>query len=121
MKPIALGALVLGLAVPVRADTPDLYRQVASVHWVVKDLDSVKAAWGKLGFPVQDLGEMAVSGSLRGEIGASRFRFAQARLAGATVFWIQPVEGPSVFREHLDRHGDGVVSLNYAAPSREAL
>jgi hypothetical protein len=31
------------------------------------------------------------------------------------------VEGESAFREHLDRHGEGVVSVNYAAPSREAL
>jgi hypothetical protein len=121
MKTIALAAVVLGLAVPVQAEVPDLYRRVASVHWVAKDLDRVKAGWGKLGFPAQDLGERTVSGSFRGQTGASRFRFAQARLAGATVVWIQPVEGESAFREHLDRHGEGVVSVNYAAPTREAL
>lgn len=121
MKPIALGVVVLGLAVPVQAELPDLYRQVASVHWVVKDIDSVKAGWAKLGFPVQDLGEMSVPGSLHGQAGASRFRFALARLAGANVVWIQAVEGESAFREHLDRFGEGVFSVNYAAPSREAL
>jgi catechol 2,3-dioxygenase-like lactoylglutathione lyase family enzyme len=121
MKAIALGAVVLGLAGPVQAELPELYRRVASVHWVVKDLDQAKAGWAKLGFPVQDLGEMSVPGSLRGQSGASRFRFALARLAGANVVWIQPVEGESAFREHLDRSGEGVFSVNYAAPTREAL
>ncbi len=115
MKPIALGLLALALAVPSRAELPEMYRKVVSVHWVVKDLGQVQAGWGKLGFPaLQDLGEMTVAGS-------SRFRIAQARLAGADVVWIQPVEGESAFGEHLARHGEGVFSVNYAAASREAL
>jgi catechol 2,3-dioxygenase-like lactoylglutathione lyase family enzyme len=121
MKPIVLGVVALGLAVPVQAEVEDLYRRVASVHWVVKDIDRAKAGWAKLGFPVQDLGEASVPGSLRGQSGAARFRFALARLAGANVVWIQPVEGESAFQEHLDRSGEGVFSVNYAAPSREAL
>ena len=122
MKPIALSLLALAVAVPCRAELPEMYRRVASVHWVVKDLGRVQAGWGKLGFPaLQALGEMTIAGSFRGQSGASRVRIAQARLAGADVVWIQPVEGESAFAEHLARHGEGVVSLNYAAPSREAL
>jgi catechol 2,3-dioxygenase-like lactoylglutathione lyase family enzyme len=98
-----------------------MYRRVASVHWVEKDLDRVKAGWQRLGFPGVDLGEMTVAGSFRGQTGSARFRVAQARLAGADVVWIQPVEGESAFGEHLARHGDGVVSVNYAAPTRAAL
>jgi catechol 2,3-dioxygenase-like lactoylglutathione lyase family enzyme len=122
MKPIALSLLALAVAVPCRAELPQMYRRVASVHWVVKDLGPVQAGWGKLGFPaLQDLGEMTVAGSFRGQAGSSRFRIAQARLAGADVVWIQPVEGESALTEHLARHGEGVLSLNYAAESREAL
>jgi hypothetical protein len=122
MKPLALSLLTLAVAAPSRAELPALYRRVASVHWVVKDLGPVRAGWAKLGFPAaQDLGEMTVAGSFRGQSGSARFRVAQARLAGADVVWIQPVEGESAFGEHLARHGEGVVSLNYAAPSREAL
>ncbi|HXK12589.1 MAG TPA: VOC family protein [Vicinamibacteria bacterium] len=121
MKLLAAGVVALGLALPVRAEVPEIYRRVASVHWVVKDLDRVKAGWGKLGFPSRDLGEMTVAGSFRGRRGASRFRVAQAWLAGANVVWIQPIEGESALREHLDRHGDGVFSVNYAAASRDAL
>ena len=122
MKPIALSLLALAVAAPCRAELPEMYRRVASVHWVVKDLARAQAGWAKLGFPAaQDLGEMTVAGSFRGQSGSSRFRIAQARLAGADVVWIQPVEGESAFGEHLARHGEGVVSLNYAADSREAL
>ncbi len=122
MKPIALTLLALSLAAPSRAELPEMYRRVASVHWVVKDLGPVQAGWAKLGFPVlQDLGEMTVAGSFRGQSGSSRFRIAQSRIAGAEVVWIQPLEGESAFSEHLARRGEGVVSVNYAAESPAAL
>jgi methylmalonyl-CoA/ethylmalonyl-CoA epimerase len=122
MKRTVLSLLALAVALPSQAEMPEMYRRVTSVHWVVKDLERVKRGWAKLGFPaVQDLGEMTVAGSFRGQSGSSRFRIAQARLAGADVVWIQPVEGGSAFGEHLTRHGEGVVSLNYTAASREAL
>jgi methylmalonyl-CoA/ethylmalonyl-CoA epimerase len=121
MRTLAVGVVVLAVAAPAWADPAEMYRRVASVHWVVKDLDRVKAGWERLGFPAVDQGEMTVAGSFRGRTGSSRFRVAQARLAGADVVWIQPVEGESAFGEHLARHGEGVVSVNYAAPSREAL
>jgi catechol 2,3-dioxygenase-like lactoylglutathione lyase family enzyme len=121
MKTLAAGLLLVAVAAPTRAEVPDVYRRVASVHWVVKDLESVKAGWAKLGFPVLDLGEVAAAGSYLGQYGSARFRVAQARLAGAEVLWIQPLEWENAFADHLGRHGDGVFSVNYAAPSREAL
>ncbi len=121
MNPLAAGLLLVAIAAPTRAEVPDLYRRVASVHWVVKDLDRVKAGWAKLGFPALDLGEITAAGSFRGQSGSSRFRVAQARLAGAEVLWIQPMDGESALSEHLALHGDGVFSVNYAVTSREAL
>lgn len=121
MKTLAPGLLLVAVAAPIRAEVPDLYRKVAGVHWVVSDLERVKAGWAKLGFPAQDLGEMSASGSYLGQYGSQRFRMAQARLAGAEVLWIQPVESENAFGDHLARHGEGVFSVNYAVPSREAL
>jgi hypothetical protein len=122
MKLMALSLFTLAVAAPARAELPEMYRRVASVHWVVKDLDQVKAGWGKLGFPAApDLGEVSVAGSFRGQSGSSRFRIAQSRIAGADVVWIQPLDGESAFSEHLARRGEGVVSVNYAAESLEAL
>jgi methylmalonyl-CoA/ethylmalonyl-CoA epimerase len=121
MKTLASGLLLVALAAPTRAELPDFYRKVAGLHWVVSDLERVKAGWAKLGFPVQDLGEVSASGSYLGQYGSARFRIAQARLAGAEVSWIQPLESESAFAEHLARHGDGVFSILYAVPTREAL
>jgi methylmalonyl-CoA/ethylmalonyl-CoA epimerase len=121
MRTLAAGLLLVALAAPSRAELPDFYRKVAGVHWVVSDLERVKAGWAKLGFPVQDLGEVSASGSYLGQYGSARFRIAQARLAGAEVSWIQPLESESAFAEHLARHGDGVFSILYAVPTREAL
>jgi len=121
MKTLAAVVLLFAAAAPSRAELPDFYRKVAGVHWVVSDLERVKAGWAKLGFPAQDLGEISASGSYLGQYGSARFRVAQARLAGAEVLWIQPIDSENAFGDHLARHGDGVFSINHAAPSREAL
>jgi methylmalonyl-CoA/ethylmalonyl-CoA epimerase len=121
MRPLAASLLLAVPAAPTGAEVADLYRHVESVHWVVRDLDRVKAGWARLGFPAQDLGEVKASGTWQGRAGSSRFRVAQANLAGAKVVWLQPVEGENAFSESLARHGEGVVSINYGVGSREAL
>jgi catechol 2,3-dioxygenase-like lactoylglutathione lyase family enzyme len=125
MKAHGFGWIVLGLVASASlgaAETPELYRQVASVHWVVRDLEATKAAWARLGFrAVQDLGETTVAGSFRAQSGTTKLRVATARLAGLEVVWMQPVEGQNALAEFLARHGDGIFSLNYRAASKEAL
>lgn len=125
MKAHGFGMIALGLAASASlaaAETPELYRQVASVHWVVRDLEATKAAWSRLGFrAVQDLGEMTVAGSFRGQSGTARLRVATTRLAGLDVVWLQPVEGQNALTEFLVRHGEGVFSLNYRAAGEDAL
>ena len=51
MKPIALSLLALAVAAPSRAELPEMYRRVASVHWVVKDLGQVQAGWAQARLP----------------------------------------------------------------------
>lgn len=121
MRTLALAALAFAVAAPSRAELPEMYRRVASVHWVVKDLDAVKAGWTKLGFPAVDLGALDASGTYAGQSGPARLRMARARLAGAEVVWVQPLGGGTAFDDHLARRGEGVMSVNYAAPSLEAL
>jgi catechol 2,3-dioxygenase-like lactoylglutathione lyase family enzyme len=125
METAGVGLIALALAasaLPATAATPELYGNVASVHWVVRDLDATKAAWATLGFrTVQDLGELTASGNWRGQSGATRLRAAAARIAGLDVLWLQPLEDQSAFAEFLARHGEGVFSLNYQAKSLAAL
>jgi catechol 2,3-dioxygenase-like lactoylglutathione lyase family enzyme len=101
-------------AAPVRAEPPALYRTVTSVHWVVKDLEKVKAHWAALGVPsLADAGRVTVSG-FRGA-GTASLRAAVARFDSVAVLWLQPESGRSAYSEHLARHGEGVFSINYAA------
>lgn len=124
--PLALLAAALTVESPAAAapgtGTPEVYRQVASVHWVVRDVDAARAAWGRLGFRAsRDLGEIGVTGSLRGQSGTTRLRAASGRIAGLDVVWLQPLDGQNAFAEFLARHGEGIFSINYAAPSVAAL
>jgi hypothetical protein len=117
-----LVALVVLSASPVFAGPAETYREVTSVHWVVKDVDRVGAGWGQLGFPIrQDHGEVTLHVQYRGEPREAVVRVAQASFAGLDVFWLQPVSGTNAWSEFLEKHGEGIMSVNYALPSDEAL
>lgn len=122
-----IGALAFGVGsilagAPASAELPEFYRSVASVHWVVDDLDKVKLGWAKLGIPaLQDHGEVPLQVKHRGQFASARVRVATASLAGLEVHWIQPLNGNGAFAEFLARHGSGIMSLNHRVPSLEAL
>lgn len=119
---LAVGLFALALASPAAAETPAIYGKVTSLNWVVKDIDRVAAGWAKLGFPaIQDFGEVTLPVRYGGEPHTAVARVAQASFDGLQVFWLQPVSGKSAWADFLEVHGEGVMSLNYAAPSDAAL
>jgi len=102
------------------AEPPALYRTVTSVHWVVKDLDRVKAHWAKLGVPaLADEGRVTVTAFGARQVPV-KLRAAVARLGSVEIVWIQPASGRSAYSEHLARHGEGVFSIDYAPPDASA-
>jgi catechol 2,3-dioxygenase-like lactoylglutathione lyase family enzyme len=95
---------------------------VTSVNWVVKDIDQVAAGWEQLGYPaLADFGEVALPVRYRGEPRTAVVRVAQASFGGLDVFWFQPVSGENAWSDFLEERGEGVMSVQYTAPSREAL
>jgi methylmalonyl-CoA/ethylmalonyl-CoA epimerase len=115
-------AVALAVAAPAPAPLPEMYRSVASVHWVVKDLAAVKQAWTRAGFPpVQDFGDVDLPLKVRGQFVSARLRVALAIMDGLEVYWLQPLDGLSAYSDFLKEHGDGVFSLNHVAPSSAAL
>ena len=121
-RALAFAVVSLATGAPASAELPEFYRSVASVHWVVDDLDRVKQGWASLGFPaLQDFGEVDLQVKHRGRFASARVRVATANLAGAEVHWIQPLDGDGAFAEFLARHGSGIMSLNHRVPSLEAL
>ena len=122
MRTLAVTLLALAPGPPASAELPDLYRSVASVHWVVADLGAVRQGWEKLGFPpARDLGEVALSVTHRGTSGTARIRVAVADLAGLEVAWIEPVDDVGAFAEFRARHGSGIMSLNHRVSSLEEI
>ena len=116
----ALAAAVVAPAASAAA--PEWYRSVASVHWVVQDLERVKQAWGKLGFPaLADFGEVDLTANRRGVLTPSRVRVAMTLVDGVAVYWLQPMGDGGAYGEFRKAHGEGIFSLNHAAPSRAAL
>ncbi len=122
MKVPALVSLVLLGAVPAWAGAPEVYGTVTSINWVVKDIDRVAAGWAKVGYPLlEDYGEVTVPVHYRGEAGTAVVRVARASFAGLPVFWIQPVAGNSAWARFLEERGEGVMSVDYAVPTRDAI
>ena len=122
MRALAVVSLAVLSASSVLGGPLETYKEVTSVHWVVRDIDQVAAGWGKLGFPLlRDFGEVTLPVGYRGEPRSAVVRVAQASFAGLDVFWFQPVSGTNAWSDFLERHGDGIMSVNYAVPSSEAL
>jgi glyoxalase/bleomycin resistance protein/dioxygenase superfamily protein len=121
---LAGAALAATLAAPeaAAAGAPDWYKTVASVHWVVRDLDAVKRAWARLGFPALiDFGDVELPLSVRGQPSGTRLRVALAVMDGLQVYWLQPYDKAGPYAEFLKQRGEGVFSLNHAAPTAAAL
>lgn len=114
--------LSLCLSQPAFSQLPEFYRNVDRIVWVVKSLDPVIQGWGKLGFPVREVGEVEYSSiQFRGRSTSGKARVALSSLAGAQVVWIQPLAGVNAYTEFLQEHGDGVFSLVHRVPSADAL
>jgi catechol 2,3-dioxygenase-like lactoylglutathione lyase family enzyme len=110
---LAACAAAFLLAHPATAEPPAFYRSVTSLHWVVKDAERVRGVWTKLGFASRPgTGTMTVTEYRKGE--TARLKVVAARFGSVDVLWLQPDSGRSAFSDYLDKHGEGVVSINYA-------
>lgn len=123
MFPAFLFLFLPGWTVPPDADRlPDFYRDVAEVHWVVKDIDKAAEGWGKSGFPPD--GEIVARDfkvSLRGRPVSGRERIVRGHIGTVNLVWIQPLRGRDAHSEFLQSHGSGICSLMHRVPSIESL
>lgn len=108
-------------ACPAFGQLPAFYKNVRRVAWVVKDLDRVLAGWEKLGLAEVKKREAArLEAEFRGKPAAGRLRRASGKLGDVEIDFIQPAAGANAYSEFLRQHGDGIMSLIYAAPDAEA-
>jgi catechol 2,3-dioxygenase-like lactoylglutathione lyase family enzyme len=101
---------------------PALYRRVAHLGWVVRDVDAVAAAWRALGVTgVRDGGTEEFAAIYRGEKTTVRVKSASAAFENAEVQWIQPLGGRNAYTAFLETHGEGVQHVAYRMPSAARL
>jgi len=94
------------------------FDRVWQIAIVVRDLrTSVKHYWEELGvgpWNIWDLDHRTMSEmTLRGNPSSYSFRVAMTTIGDVTIELVQPLQGDSIFKEFLDRRGEGLHHLKY--------
>jgi catechol 2,3-dioxygenase-like lactoylglutathione lyase family enzyme len=116
-------ALAFSLTATCVAQLPEYYQTVNRVTWVVGNIDKVRAAWAALGLAdIHEYPNIRLVGQFRGNAVTVYAWQITGRLGNLTVDMIQPAEGQAdAYTNFLGRHGDGILSIVHAVPSRQAL
>lgn len=115
--------MALAMAGACSAQLPDFYKAVNRVTWVIENLDKVRPAWEKLGLKdIRFYQNIELTGQYKGKPVAVNAWQVTGQIGNLTVDMIQPGEGnPCAYTNYLGKHGDGILSIVYEAPSGEAL
>ena len=110
------GKFVLGLAYdsggPAGQDPRGA--RVTQFAFVARDLERVSAYWQRLGFPAMTYSHPETSDLVyRGKPGRFSMRLGWQRHTPVPFEWIQALEGPSTYHEHLAKYGEGFHHLAF--------
>jgi catechol 2,3-dioxygenase-like lactoylglutathione lyase family enzyme len=97
-------------------------RKVSQYAFVAKDLDAVSAYWQKLGWPAMSFTHPALTDlQYRGKPGEFDAKLGWQRQGKVVYEWILPLKGPTVYNDHIAKHGEGVhhLALNVDDIARE--
>ena len=114
VEPVAPGAL--GDTTAAGAKLPFLNNGIAQIAWLVPDLEATVTAYherfGVGPWHFYTYGPPLVKkASYRGKPSSYRMRVALSYFGPMRVEFIQPLDGPSIYHEHIDAHGYGVHHL----------
>jgi catechol 2,3-dioxygenase-like lactoylglutathione lyase family enzyme len=105
-----------------QAQTPDFYKRIGCVTWVVKSLDGPLDGWTRLGLSnVQRFDLLAYRGKYHNQTIRGTLRMATGQLGALTVDMVQPPATSEAFTSFLARHGDGVFSIVHEVTNAEAM
>ncbi len=97
-------------------NTKPLFRKVLQIGFVVRDSEATaRRYWEQFGIGPWRFYTIDSTNTsnmrFRGRPVQHSFRAALADFAGLTLELIEPLDGPSVYSEHLQRHGEGLHHL----------
>ena len=88
-------------------------RRVVQIGIVVRDIVRASAIWAKLlgmdaPTPVETEEADVTNMTYRGKTSPGRAKLAFFALEDITIELIEPINGPSTWKDFLDRHGEGI-------------
>jgi catechol 2,3-dioxygenase-like lactoylglutathione lyase family enzyme len=106
-----------------QAQTPDIYKTVNRVTWVVNNIDIVRPAWEKFGLKdIQEYPNTALEVTYKGKTSTVYVWQVTGHIGNLTVDMVQPAEGQqNAYNHFLSKHGDGIFSLVHEVTSEAAL
>ncbi|MFC2125670.1 VOC family protein [Bacteroidota bacterium] len=108
---------------PAYAQLNDCYNKIDRIIWVVQDVEYVKEGWQKLGFGtfVDHENKKMVNDQIKNKQVSYTIKHTSASLGGLKAVWIQPIEGKSIYSDHLKKHGPGAFAILHRVNSMKEM
>ncbi|MBO3832395.1 MAG: VOC family protein [Candidatus Brockarchaeota archaeon] len=100
------------------------FRRVTQIGIVVRNIEKSVEAWGKLlgvkASGIVETGPLEETGmKYKGRAAEGRAKLAFLQLENITIELIEPVGGPSTWRDFLEKHGEGVHHIAFNVENME--
>ncbi|MGE5644592.1 MAG: VOC family protein [Acidobacteriota bacterium] len=115
------GKYSLGLITGADSEPPTASEPVVSQYaFVVRDLRAVSAYWHKLGFPEMSFTHPPLTNLVyHGRAGHFDQQLGWQRHGKVVYEWIQPLKGPTVYRDQIKAHGEGFHHIAFDVPDMQ--
>jgi catechol 2,3-dioxygenase-like lactoylglutathione lyase family enzyme len=122
MRTSRLAALLISVASLAPGASPDIYKRIGHIVWLVNTIDGPLYAWSSLGLSdVHDFGMIALKGEYRGRPIMGHAHMAWGHLGSLAVDMLEPQGGDGAFNAFLSMHGDGIFSIVYEVASEDEM
>ncbi len=126
----AAGKYVVGLIYVPDTGAPTVFyptpakskaRQITQFAFAVHDLDGPSKYWAKLGWPEISVTHSALSDlKYRGQPGQFDSNLGWQRQGPIVYEWILPLKGPTIYNDHMAKHGEGIQHIAFSVPDMSA-
>lgn len=111
------------ISVKLNAETPEHYKKVDQILWVVNDLDKTLDGLRNIGFgQVYPIGPFQITNQqYKNQQTTISGQSALARMGQANITWVEPAQGENAFYHFLQKQGEGPFSLMHRFQDLDAM
>lgn len=89
-------------------------RQITQFAFNVRDLDGPSKYWAKLGWPAISVTHPSLSDlKYHGQPGQFDSNLGWQRQGPIVYEWVQPLKGPTIYNDHMAKHGEGLQHIAF--------